>query len=62
MIQKMESDSRQLIESIVSLVYFMRGAVSYGDMMWMTYGERMTIKHFLDERFEIEKKNPTPVY
>ena len=62
MIEQMESESRGLIKAIISLVYFMRGSIKYDDMMWMTFGERLAIKDFLDERFEIEKNNPHPVY
>jgi len=62
MVDGMDRESRKLLESIVSLVYFMRGAISYNDMMWMTHGEREVIKDFLDTRFETESKNPHPVY
>ena len=40
----------------------MRGAITYEDMFWRTYAERELIKDFLDERFEVEKNNPHPVY
>jgi hypothetical protein len=62
MIEQMESESRGLIKAIISLVYFMRGSIKYDDMMWRTFGERQAIKDFLDERFEVEKNNPHPVY
>lgn len=62
MFARMNKDSRQTIKSIISLVYFMRGSVSYNDMMFMTHAEREMIKEFLDERLEAESKNPHPVY
>jgi hypothetical protein len=62
MLQRMGAESRSLVVSMISLVYFMRGAISYDEMMWRTYAERVLIKEFLDERFEIEKKNAHPVY
>lgn len=58
----MQKDSRELLKSMVSLAYFMRGAITYEDMFWRTYAERELIKDFLDDRFEIEKNNPSPVY
>ena len=62
MIEGMENDARELIKSLISLTYFMRGSVSYNDLMWMTYGERELVKEFLDARFETESKNPYPNY
>jgi hypothetical protein len=58
----MGAESRELVRSFISLVYFMRGSISYDQMMWRTYAERVLIKEFLEERFEEEKKNPYPVY
>lgn len=62
MLQRMGAESRELVKSFISLVYFMRGAITYDQMMWRTFAERVLIKEFLDERFEEEKKNPHPVY
>jgi hypothetical protein len=58
----MQRDVEGLIDGIISLVYYMRGAISYEDMMMRTPGERDRISRFLDKRFEAEKKNPHPVY
>lgn len=62
MIDRMQSESRALIKSLVNLVYFMRGSISYDQMMWMTFAEREVVKDFLDERFEIEKNRTNPIY
>lgn len=62
MIARMQSDGRALLKSLVSLSYFMRGAISYDEMFWRTYAERELIKEFLDDRFDVEKGNPHPVY
>lgn len=62
MLMRMGAESRALLKSFISLVYFMRGAISYDALMWMTYAERVLVKEFLDERFEAEKKNPHPQY
>ena len=58
----LQKDVENLIDGIISLVYFMRGAISYEEMMRRSPGERDRISHFLDKRFETEKKNPNPVY
>ena len=47
---------------VVELVYFMRGSISYDDMMFRTAGERDIINEFLEKRMETEKNNPSPVY
>lgn len=62
MFETMGRESRDLVKSLVSLVYFMRGGMSLNDMWWTTHGEREIIKEFLDARFEAESKNPHPQY
>jgi hypothetical protein len=62
MIDRMQSESRALLKALINLVYFMRGSISYAEMMWMTFAEREMIKEFLDDRFEIEKNRSTPIY
>lgn len=58
----LQKDVENLIDSIISLVYFMRGSISYEEMMRRTPGERDRISTFLDKRFEVEKQNMHPVY
>lgn len=62
MIHRMDAESKALVDSFISLSYFMRGSMTYDDFMWRTYAERTLVKEFLDERFENEKKNPHPQY
>ncbi len=62
MFQALQGDVQSLVDGIISLVYYMRGAISYEEMMRRTPGERDRISRFLDKRFETEKKNPHPVY
>lgn len=56
------AESRALIKSIVELVYFMRGSISYDDMMHRTAVERQIFSEFIDSRLEQEKKKMNPIY
>ena len=66
MIQQMfailQRESERLIDSIITMIYFMRGSVSYSEAMNMSFAERSLITSFIERRFETEKKNPSPVY
>ncbi len=62
MILSLQQEATNLIDGIISLVYYMRGAISYEELMRRTPGERDRISVFLDKRFEVEKNNPHPVY
>lgn len=52
----------RIVDGLIELTYFMRGAISYEEMLNRTPGERDRIAHFLKERLEIEAKNPFPNY
>lgn len=54
----LREESNQIIEGIVSSVYFMRGSISYFDFFELTYIERQKISKFLEERFKDESKKP----
>jgi len=62
MFNRLRGEGRALIKDVVSLTYFMRGAISYTEMMNMSFAERDLVHEFIDERLETEKKNPHPVY
>ncbi len=62
MFTRMGLEADALTDGIISLVYYMRGAIGYEEMWRRTPGERDRISTFIDKRFEIEKKNPHPVY
>lgn len=51
-----------IIKSVIQLVYFMRGSISYNDMMNMSFAERQMINDFISERLEQESKRMNPVY
>lgn len=62
MFNAMRKDVNGILKSIITLVYFMRGSISYNDMMNMTYVERELVNDFISERLEQESKRMHPVY
>lgn len=62
MFSRLQSESTAIVESVVELVYFMRGSVTYEEMMRRTPGERQLIDEFLKKRLKAESKSPHPVY
>lgn len=58
MFDRLAHDVQDIVDGIIRLVYFMRGAVSYEEMMWRTPGERQRMDTFLSERLEAEKQKP----
>lgn len=55
-------DVSQTLKSVIQLVYFMRGSISYHDMMNMSFVERQMVGDFISERLEQESKRMHPVY
>jgi len=51
----------RLVDEIVNLVYFMRGAIQYHDMYETTYHERQRIAKFIEERLKDEGAKPPTV-
>ncbi len=52
-----------IINNIIQLAYFMRGAMLYNDIMYsMSFIERDMAMSFVNDRLEQEGKNPHPVY
>lgn len=62
MFRDLEKSREQLVKSIVTLVYFMRGSIQYRDMLLMTPGERDVVDSFVSDRLEIERNKMHPVY
>lgn len=58
----MELNSRNIIETIIQLVYFMRGSVQYDDMMNRTAVERQLMAEFIEKRLDAESEKMYPVY
>jgi hypothetical protein len=62
MFRDMENSRTNIIDKIISLVYFMRGSISYPEMMTLSYYERQAISLFLERRLEQEENKTNPVY
>jgi hypothetical protein len=62
MFASLQRESKRLLDSIITLIYFMRGALSYTEAMNMSQAERVIVSDFIEKRLEIEKKSPNPVY
>lgn len=58
----LENSNRELIKSISVLAYFMRGGITYDDLMWKTPVERQIIEEVVEERLKAESKKPFPLY
>ena len=62
MFNRLKKESESLINGIIQLVYFMRGAIQYHDMFATTPAERDLIDNFLTKRLEVEDKRMYPQY
>ena len=62
MFERMRGEVRILITNIIQLVYFMRGAIQYDDMLQRTPAERQLFEEFIEKRLEAQKDSMFPVY
>ena len=62
MFQGLQRDIDGLLHNCIELSYFMRGAISYEEMLLRTPGERQRIGDFVENRIKTEVKNPHPNY
>ena len=62
MFASLNREAEGLMKECIHLVYFMRGAIGYEEMMRRTPGERQAIADFVEKRLEQEAKTPYPVY
>ena len=62
MFAALQRDGERIIDSILTLIYFFRGAISYSEAMNMSFAEREIAAKFIEKRLATEKKNPYPVY
>lgn len=51
-----------LMNNVIELCYFMRGSITYEEMMLRTPGERQRIADFVSARLKGEAKKDFPVY
>jgi len=62
MFTRLTKEVRIIIRNVVQLVYYMRGAIQYDDMLQRTPAEREIFEEFIAERFEAQKDSMFPVY
>jgi hypothetical protein len=62
MFGSLRRDIEAIIDEVIQLSYFMRGAISYEELMFRTPGERQRIGRFIEKRLESESKSMHPVY
>lgn len=62
MFETMTAERRRLVDTIIQLVYFMRGAIQYSEMYGMTLMEREAVASFVEGRLESERGKPNPQY
>jgi len=62
MYKSLAIESERIVKNVISICYFMRGGISYDDLMYRTPGERDMISLFLEERLEQESSRENPNY
>ena len=62
MFNQYSREVNSLLREIISLIYYMRGAIQYEEMMNRSYAERRLFSEFIEARLLKESKNPYPVY
>ncbi len=62
MFGNLKRDVQLIVDNVVELSYFMRGAVGYEEMMKRTPGERQRMAKFIEKRLESQKNSMSPVY
>jgi len=62
MFSRMESEREGIIDRLVEISYFMRGAVQYDSMFVTTAIERQRMVEFIEKRLEVEAKKMYPQY
>lgn len=62
MFRQMNADKEHTVSNVVELVYFMRGAIQYKDMLNLSLIERQQVSMFINKRLEVEMKRSNPQY
>jgi len=58
----MDADSKQIKSNALKLSWYMRGGVSYEDVLNMSEFEREAISQIIDENLETTKKTQMPFF
>lgn len=62
MFARLRREILQLVDELIELAYFMRGAITYDQMLERTPGERDRIAKFVKKRLDQESKHMHPNY
>ncbi len=63
MYKMLNGETKAILHSIVQLTYFMRGGMTYNQVLYtMSFIEREIALDYVNTRLEIESKSPHPVY
>lgn len=58
----MEKESEDIKKNALKMSWYMRGGVSYNDIMNMSIMERQSISKIIDENLETTKKSQLPFF
>lgn len=62
MFNMLEKSVRNILKHITMLAYYMRGGISYDDLLWKTPVERDIIEEVIEERLKAQAKVPFPIF
>lgn len=61
MIINFQNETKNLINTVINLTYYMRGSIQYDRILGMSYAERQQISNFIEKRMEAQKKINYPI-
>lgn len=59
---RLRAETKNILDEVVNLTWYMRGGIQYQDMMMITVNERGIIQEFIENRMESIKGHMNPVY
>lgn len=62
LIKQMEDECAEIKRSALKMSWFMRGGVSYNDLMNMGITERQTISKIIEDNLDTTKKSQLPFF
>lgn len=60
-IQQLGNETRNILNSVLEMVYFMRGGLAYTEAMNMSAGEREVVVDLVNKQIKSVKDNPQAV-
>ena len=62
LIEQYEKDVAGIKKSALTMVWYMRGGVSYEDILNMSHDERVSINEIIENNLEVTKKTQLPFF